>query len=221
MGQTILTPHQSQFLELAAKQQSLVKKYYLTGGTALSAFYYQHRLSYDLDFFTETDEVNQTAIDIFLKRISPQLNITHIEKTVFLGLVSYLLHFKDQQQLKIDFNYYPFPRIKTGSKFLNLSVDSLYDIAANKLHTIYMQPRSRDYIDLYLIMTKEKLVLDKLIIAAKTKFDWHIDKFGLASQFMRCQDYDESGLMLIPFNQKVMQNYYTKLATALKKEYLT
>jgi predicted nucleotidyltransferase component of viral defense system len=58
MGQMVLSSHQLNFLELAQAETFIAKRYYLTGDTALAAFYYQHRLSEDLDFFTEAAEVN-------------------------------------------------------------------------------------------------------------------------------------------------------------------
>ncbi len=48
---TLLTPFQGEFLK-AFSRTDLNAAFYLTGGTALSAFYLQHRLSEDLDFFT-------------------------------------------------------------------------------------------------------------------------------------------------------------------------
>lgn len=217
MGKTILTPHQSQFLELVGSQKQLSQDFYLTGGTALSEFYYQHRLSEDLDFFNTNSEVNQVAIEVFLKKNSSKLGVTNIKKTVFLGLITYILEFSDNQQLKIDFNYYPFPRIESGKQYKGVSIDSVYDIAANKLHTMFMKPRSRDYIDLYFILTREKYSLDKLIISAKTKFDWHIDKITLASQFLRTKDFDESSMLLVPFDKKKMDDFFFNLAKSLDK----
>lgn len=218
MGQTILTPHQYQFLELVGSQKHLSNNFYLTGGTALSEFYYQHRLSEDLDFFNPTSEVNQIAIEAFIKKNSQKLSVTNIKKAVFLGLVTYVLNFSDGQSLKVDFNYYPFPRIEPGKNFKGVLVDSIYDIAANKIHTIFMKPRSRDYIDLFFIFTREKYSLDKLIIATKTKFDWHIDKITLASQFLRTKDFDESAMMLVPFDKKKMDDFFFSLAKTLNKD---
>jgi hypothetical protein len=48
----ILTPLQRRFLDAFSKTE-LTKDFFLTGGTALAHFYLQHRLSEDLDFFTE------------------------------------------------------------------------------------------------------------------------------------------------------------------------
>lgn len=49
----------------------------------------------------------------------------------------------------MDFNYYPFPRIEKGMKYKNIEVDSILDIAVNKVHTIVMKPWARDFIDIY------------------------------------------------------------------------
>lgn len=47
----ILTPFQKQLLKAIA-DSALSPNFYLTGGTALAAFYLQHRFSEDLDFFS-------------------------------------------------------------------------------------------------------------------------------------------------------------------------
>ncbi len=51
----LLTPTQMTFLQYL-KKTPLVKDFYLTGGTALAAFYLFHRYSFDLDFFTKDKE---------------------------------------------------------------------------------------------------------------------------------------------------------------------
>ena len=219
MGKTILTPKQLNFLELAASEKQITKRFYLTGGTALSEFYLQHRLSEDIDLFCEDTEVEIDAVEAFLKKISPALGVKKIKRSQFLGLVSYVMFFNGKNSLKVDFNYYPFLRIGKGKKFKDLEIDSVYDIAANKVHTIFMRPRSRDYADLYCIMKQENYSLDKLIIDAKTKFDWHIDKVNLASQFSRVIDFKEDfPKMLVPFNHKDMEEFFLTLAKSLEGE---
>lgn len=218
MGKTILTPNQHKFLELAAADQKIVADFYLTGGTALSEFYLHHRLSEDIDLFCPTEEVDQKFVEKFLKKIAPQMKIKSWRPTVFLGLVSYKLIFEDSKELKVDFNYYPFLQIDRGVKFNNLKIDSLYDIAANKLHTLFMKPRPRDYVDLYFILRQENYSLERLIVDAKTKFDWHIDNITLASQFARVKDLSITDIpkMLVPFNQKAMEKSFLNLAKSLK-----
>lgn len=216
MGQTILTPHQSQFLELVGQEPDLVKDYYFTGGTALAEYYLKHRISEDIDLFTERYEVDQILIESFLKKISTKLGVREISKSQYLGLFNYYLHFKDDSNLKVDFNYYPFPRIEPGKKDKNIQIDSLYDIAANKIQTIFTKPRSRDFIDLYFIYQKKPLDLKKLLIATKTKFDWPIDPLGLASQFLRAGEFGDEPTMVLPYDKKEMVLFFQDLSTKLK-----
>lgn len=192
----------------------------MTGGTALAEFYLYHRLSEDLDLFTEEKEVHFPTIDAFLKKSSPVLKIKKFDRVQFLGLISYHLLYKDGETLKVDFNYYPFPRIEKGVMFKNLKVDSLLDIATNKVHTMFMKPRTRDYIDLYFIFKKEKLDLNKLILLAKAKFDWNIDKINLANQFIRIKDIkvEDYPKVLLPFKIKEMEKFFLELAENLKKD---
>ena len=51
-----LYPLQNNFLKFFDSQNQ--NRFYLTGGTALSRFYYQHRYSEDLDFFSSTEIKN-------------------------------------------------------------------------------------------------------------------------------------------------------------------
>jgi predicted nucleotidyltransferase component of viral defense system len=207
-------------LECVQQESSVAESFYLTGGTALAEFYLHHRLSEDIDLFTEKEEVDISAVETFLKKIGRKLGITQIKRSQFLGLVSFTLVYGDSETLKVDFNYYPFPRIDQGIMYQNIVVDSIYDIAVNKLHTLFMKPRSRDYIDLYFIIREKNYPLNKLVINAKIKFDWHIDRANLASQFMRVSDLKpkEPPQMLIGFDRKEMEEFYLKLAKSLEGE---
>ncbi len=218
MGKTILTTQQLNFLELIQQEPQITKRFYFTGGTVLSEFYLHHRLSEDIDLFTETEEVDQTLIDTFLRKISHPLKIKEVKKSQFLGLVSYILIFKDNQYLKVDFNYYPFPRIEKGKKYKNLEIDSIYDIAVNKIHTMFMRTRGRDFIDIYFIMKTFNYQLGQLIKDAKVKFDWHIDKITLASQFVKAKEIKDEDLpkMLTPFNKTALEEFFLNLAKSLK-----
>jgi len=221
MGKTILTSKQLEFLECIQDQKSIIKDFYLTGGTALAAFYLHHRLSEDIDLFTELEEVNPSPIEAFLQKISPKLSMSHIKRSQFLGLFSYLLEYTDGQSLKVDFNYYPFPRIEKGISYQKLAVDSIHDIAANKIHTLFMKPRGRDYIDFYCIMKEKNFTLHQLILDAKAKFDWDIDSMTLISQFLRVKEFTDYPKMLVPFDRQEMEKFYTKLVNDLKNRVLT
>ena len=67
----VLTPFQGSFLKAFSKTP-LNNLFYLTGGTALAAFYLEHRLSDDLGFFTNDSKAIHQVPDI-LKKISKEL----------------------------------------------------------------------------------------------------------------------------------------------------
>lgn len=224
VGKTILTAKQLDFLELAQAQASITKNFYLTGGTALAEFYFKHRLSEDIDLFTEEQEVDTRAVEAFLEKASVKLGVIKIIKQNFLGLYTYKLDYKDGDTLKVDFNYYPFPKIEKGVYFGNLEVSSIYDIAVNKVHTIAMRTRVRDYIDVYFILKKSELptqeYLEKLRMDSKAKFDWPLEVKNLIAAFLKVSDFEQKDFptMLVPFNRKGMEKFFLNLAKSLKGE---
>ncbi|MDP3726823.1 MAG: hypothetical protein Q8Q96_00730, partial [bacterium] len=58
--------------------------------------------------------------------------------------------------------------------------------------------------------------LDQLIKDAKAKFDWHIDKVTLASQFVKVKEISDLPTMLVPFDKKEMDKFFLSLAKSLE-----
>jgi predicted nucleotidyltransferase component of viral defense system len=221
MGQkTILTPVQREFLELVLKEPYLLENYYWTGGTVLADFYLHHRDSYDIDLFTESQEVHLPSINKFVGITGTIMKTKRISHTRFLGLHSYVFLLRKGKKLKVDFNYYPFSRIDKRKNWHGLEVDSLLDIAVNKIHTISTKPRARDFVDVYFILKqkKEGLDLSQLIKLAKNKFDWHIEPTQLGENFTKVVTFKDYPKMLVPFSQKKMEEFFLDLAKSLKKE---
>lgn len=217
---TILTPIQRKFLDLAVKEPYIVKNFYWTGGTVLAEIYLHHRESEDIDLFSD-NEIHVVAVSNFVGALAKKLKAHDITSQRFLGLYSYTLHFSTAN-LKIDFNYYPFPRINLGGTWQGLAIDSLEDIAVNKVHTIFMKPRDRDFVDLYFILKdKNTFSLDRLIGLAKAKFDWHIEPAQLGENFAKVITTKDLPTMLVPFDQKEMEKFFLNLAKSLKKEIFT
>ena len=220
MAKTLLTPQQLNFLELAEKNNQITSRFYLTGGTALAKFYLRHRLSEDLDLFSEK-EVRPQIVEPFLKKISPQLGIKRVVKERYLGLFSYKLFYSKLNYLKVDFNYYPFPRIEKGKNFGRLEISSLYDIAVNKVHTIAMRTNARDFVDLYFIFKgTEYNDLARIRLDSQAKFDWPLEPKNLISQFLRVKDFKAQDFprMVKSFNRKAMGDFFLGLAKSLEKE---
>lgn len=215
--EAILTDEQTRFLDLVSHEPYLCRTYYFTGGTPLAAFYVHHRLSEDIDLFSEK-EVHLPSINRFLKNVRVALGVKEIDYRQFLGLHSFQLFFSDTDILKIDFNYYPFPRIEKGTSYKNLPVDSVLDIAVNKVHTIAMKPRARDFIDIYFIIRQYKYDINTLLSHAKAKFDWHIDPLQLGSRFLLATEATDFPRMLKPIDHSEWRSFFVEEARKLKKD---
>lgn len=214
----ILTERQIALLKEIGEQEFLAKNFYLSGGTALAGFYLFHRYSEDLDFFSE-NEVDSMQINIFFKSIKKTFKIKKIDYEQSYNRNLFFLHF-DDEILKMEFTYYPFPRVKEGHQKFGVTIDSLLDIAVNKLFTIYQRCKARDYIDLYCICKKEELTIGDLIKTAKIKFDWHIDPIQLGTQFIKAKEAEDYPHMIQELDKKTWHSFFIKEAEKLGTDIL-
>lgn len=214
---TILSDNQANLLKILADKAEIYQRFYLTGGTALAEFYLCHRYSEDLDFFSE-NEVDARGVFVFLKSISKAAKIKKVDMEQSFNRNLFFLHLKDSDVIKTEFTYFPFPRIEEKKKFKNLYVDSLLDIAVNKIFTIYQNPRARDFIDLYLIIKEKKWKIPDLIKKAKIKFDWHVDALQMGAQFLRVEEVKDFPRVIVELKQKEWQDFFRKEAKSLGKQ---
>lgn len=215
----ILTVEQIRFLDLVSADPYLCRTYYFTGGTPLAAFYLKHRLSEDIDLFSD-QEVHLPSIRNFIGNAQKKLKLKKVDYRQYYGLHTFQLFFSDTNILKVDFNYYPFPRIEKGMKYKNIAVDSVLDIAVNKVHTIFMKPRARDFLDIFFIIKEKKYQFDDLIAQAKIKFDWHIDKIQFGSRLLTAKDVSDYPRMIKAINHREWQDFFVDEAKKLKESIL-
>ena len=113
--------------------------FYLAGGTALSLFYFQHRLSVDLDFFARDFVYSD------IKRIVAYLESTLKKKMTLKGqslkektakIVVYNMHFTANDTLKIGFVEDTVDLLKEPKLVDGIRVLSLEDIYLRKLYAL-------------------------------------------------------------------------------------
>jgi len=213
---TILTPHQVVTLKAIAKSD-LAKEFYFSGGTALSHYYLQHRLSEDLDFFRE-EEFDVQGVTATLKSLKKLIDYDRIDFQSSLNRNLFFLHFHDKTILKLEFTYYPFAPIEPPKLLDGLHIDSALDIATNKLFTIVQNPRGRDYYDLYYLIKKYQYQISKLRMLAKLKFDWHIDPLMLASQLNKVPTLLDDPILVGKADAVTVCNYFDLEAKKLSRE---
>ncbi len=214
----VLTLHQRAVLDVIAREKYFTERYYLAGGTALAEFHLGHRLSEDLDFFIEHSEVTPSPILTFFKSNARALGIARWETKLVMGLHTFFLHFDDGEVLKVDFNYYPFPLIEQGMRYHGLQIESAYDIGVDKVHTIAMKARARDFIDVYFIVRERGYIVHDLLMQAKAKFDWDISPMDLGTRFLEAAEARDYPRMLKPIDHQEWKDFFVEEARKLKKE---
>jgi len=148
------------------------KGYYLAGGTALSKYYFQHRQSVDLDFFTK--EFNsgqiQQLISLVAREETVKIELLNIsQKEDFAKFAMYLLVFTQGVELKLDFVEDYISTLKPFNLINGINVLSLEDIylrklfaaagtvsredEAGKLINLEGRQEAKDFFDLYFLST--------------------------------------------------------------------
>ncbi|OGG00637.1 hypothetical protein A2Y99_05325 [Candidatus Gottesmanbacteria bacterium RBG_13_37_7] len=214
MAKTILNAFQIKAL-LLFKTSELTKKYYLSGGTALAEYYLQHRLSDDLDFFTQKEQ-DLEEIKKIINLIAKETKISEVKFQHGFGLYTFFLKDK-KQQYKIDFGQYPFGPIEKLRNFSGIFVESLYDIAVNKAHTIAFRPRLRDFIDLYFILKQDKdLTFKELVDKSFEKFEMKVDNLQLGENLLQVKSLRDMPRMIKKIDLVNVQNYFLNEIDNLK-----
>ncbi len=139
-------------------------KLYLTGGTALSRFYFHHRLSEDLDFFTTTDDLKWIANDLRLRLRDKGFSVEVDRLEVYFARMYVVTQ---DCRLKIEFakEFHLFDPLARTEK--NIFVNSLQDLGANKVTAFEDRANIKDIIDLYYIT--QRIPLERLFEIAETK----------------------------------------------------
>lgn len=138
MFEQVLPGNTKTILALLEKSE-IIQKAYLAGGTAV-ALQLGHRISYDLDFFTE-EVFDEELLLPEIKKIA-DFQLETIAWRTILG------KFED---VKFSIFSYKYPLLYEAKKFGRLNVIDIRDIAAMKVAAIAARGAKRDFVDLYFI----------------------------------------------------------------------
>jgi len=85
---------------------------------------------------------------------------------------------------------------------------------------IYQKPRSRDFIDLYLIIKGRNWTFSDLRQKARAKFDIPIDPLQMAQQLFEAEKVKDYPRMLVKLDPQTWINFWKEEALTLKGEAL-
>lgn len=203
-----LLPDTLRALKLVS-QIALLKKSYLAGGTAL-ALHLGHRISVDLDFFTQ-EEFDEKILSQDLKQF-PEFKEEGVAWRTVWGKIA---------ETKFSLFYYKYPLIKKPIDFEGVLILQKEDITAMKIHALEDRGAKRDFVDLYFLA--KEFSLEQML-------EFYDQKYGFLEEHLysiiRSLDYfvdaemDSDPDMLIPVSWEEVKKFFQKEAMKLAKNKL-
>lgn len=157
---------QRQVLSQLATNPDISTHFFLTRGTALSVFFLHHRTAEDLDLFT-LDQVNFVDITFWIRSEWPHNHSIIRSNPHVLSLLV--------KDVKVDFVYDPLSISSTREIFNwenggSLKIDTIMNIASNKLCALVSRSEPKDLVDLYFLFAQiSTLEFKDVLLHAKRK----------------------------------------------------
>lgn len=209
----ILTKFQYDLLKTFFTIEGDSSRFFLTGGTALSAFYLAHRYSDDIDLFT-LEDFHPTRIIDMARKLAAKLGVS-----INIGKASQMYHQfflqqPDGNQLKVEFVIDTAQQFGSKNVVDEIIIDDIANIASNKICAIYSRREAKDFVDLYFLLSEAGLNLKTLIEHSKVK-DGGINEFYLAGMFLESRYLKDMPRMIRTLTLEKLQAFFKKLADDL------
>lgn len=187
----------------------IFKQFYLAGGTALS-LQLGHRISEDLDFFTNQDFLVEDIKELLEQLGSLRTDMT--QKKTYLGMLN---------GIKISFFFYKYSLLFPPIPFLNVNIADIRDIGAMKLDAIQSRGKKRDFIDLFALF-KRGLIIDDIILYFEKKYagsDYSTQHLLKSLTYFTDAEKDDVPQLFIDYSWPEIKKYIEKeVALYLKKQ---
>ncbi|MCX8008531.1 MAG: nucleotidyl transferase AbiEii/AbiGii toxin family protein [Patescibacteria group bacterium] len=206
----ILHPFQIQILQEFFSHSS-TSSFFLTGGTALSAFYFAHRESNDLDLFS-IDSFDMQEVSFLIKTIGDQLGCDITTAVATPTYTEIYLTRKDKSwSQRIDIVREQPRRFENISLIDGIRVDSLENIGSKKILAIFGRLEGKDYIDLFFILRKSSVSFQELFSLAKQK-DSGLSEFYFANVVRNVHNIKIWPRMKQAIDIKTIADFYDQLS---------
>jgi len=195
--------------------------FYLTGGTALSAIFLKHRRSNDLDFFTHTEELilplsqklEASLVKEGFKVESLRTFHSFVELSISSADDSTVVHFALDSPFR-------FEKPSDFDEIPGIKVDSLIDIATNKLLALFGRAELRDFIDVYFLVREHFNKVELTEKAAQKEPGFDLYWFGVALE--RIGDFTDDSpdlhLLTCPCTMDELRGFFSNWRKDISKE---
>ena len=184
--------------------------FYLAGGTAL-ALQIGHRISVDFDLFC-SDSISKNLLEkvevVFSEQeanISPLVNDSD-ELSVMVDTV------------KITVLKYPFPVLNKFSDLNGIKSLDVLELAAAKAYTISRRSASKDYVDLFFILSGKYADLNQIIELSDKKYSFRFNSRIFLEQLIYQDDIDKTEIIFLkdPISRKEICDYFIQEIKKIK-----
>jgi len=193
-------------------QMSLLRPFYLAGGTAL-ALRLGHRISQDLDLFANIETLDDALRQAMVKELREGHAVDILQDSV-LGLVVMV----DGQP--VSFFSYGYPLLAPADQVSGVRIANVLDIGLMKLDAIVGRGTRKDFYDLYFIASH--ISLDELFARSGDKYP-HSRGFGMrvltALVDFDIADQQDEPIMLRPAVWDQVKTFFMAEARRLGKEW--
>lgn len=186
------------------------------GGAALASAYLHHRLSEDLDFFLRreiqpadlrplTRWLSRRGIVVQQRQLGPRLSLVLVQAAEEIG--------------RIDFAYFPYEPIARPTRWQGMAVDSLLDMAVNKVQAILTRFQPRDFVDVYFLLREgPESQLERLLDLVRAKFDVGADRLALAERLLLAGQIADLPRLLRPVGLDELRAFFEAQARTLVRK---
>ncbi|MBU1045618.1 nucleotidyl transferase AbiEii/AbiGii toxin family protein [Patescibacteria group bacterium] len=197
MPEEIISKKTQSNLEIL-KKSCLIAGFYLAGGTGL-ALYLNHRLSVDLDFFSEK-EFNSKPLLQKIKKLG-KFSVAKESENTLAGVFN---------GTKIAFLAYDYPLLFPLKKLGNINVADIREIACMKISAISSRGSKKDFIDLYFICQQGISLKQALALFERKYRGIHYNMVHILKSLVFFDDADNEPLpkMLVPVTWKQVKKFF-------------
>lgn len=183
---------------------------WLSGGTCLAEYYFGHRVSVDIDLFTADENLFRTARTV-LERPGTLHAVGELETArVDLHFCQFLLRCPDGGVVKMDLiEDIPVEldgKVRCGTVWL----DSLLDLAANKMGCLMHREDVKDYVDLFFLLPHLGLDAGEALELGLRK-ERGLDPLLLASQMQYVQSQARPDFLRTDVPWENIQHYFRRM----------
>lgn len=167
------------------KKSDLAGKFYWTGGTLLAHYYLHHRLSFDLDFFTQTP-FKYDELMPFIKAVKQVSGVEKVEETKIYDRWEFVIP-GPKSPCRFEFVYYNSEKKRLAPlvDYKGVLIDSLPDLAANKVMAYFDRNQPKDLFDVFTLLIQKRFSVQALLDLVEKKFGSRFPEFLFWSESIK------------------------------------